>query len=430
MPRRLEPDDPLATPRQADTCGHARFNERSSSGRATARASRRPGERVHEEPQTSAIRSANMPLEPTRRPRDHARAPHGSAVTFGGPKADTSGPETIGEERMRSFGLLQCGALIGLAMSTTLSSQADPAASPTRLLSSHVYAWFPDDTVRRLSPGPASSPSAAMPAGPFTQASIHPAGTAVVFWGGLEARPRVWLYDFATSAARPLTAANVGSLEPSFDWQGRQIVFAADVAPASPDGLSAGPGSWRRSNMNIFIMDADGSKMRQLTEGAFQDSRPAFSPDGTKIVFLSNRGGGNRQLYVVPADRSALPRRLLPDSVIVRPWFSADGKFIYFTYANLQFKDEQIRIWRIPADGGGMEAVTPDGLPNSQGLFVDPDGLHLWFHSNGTPYRFELGTRTLTRTMPPGFAGVGHLTRSRNGVITFDSTQREPTARQ
>jgi len=331
---------------------------------------------------------------------------------------------------MRSFGVLHCGALIGLAMSTTLSSQAGPAAAPPRLLSSQVYAWFPDNTVRRLSPGPASSPSAAMPAGPFTQASIHPAGTAVVFWGGLEARPRVWLYDFVTNAARPLTAANVGSLEPSFDWQGRQIVFAADVAPASPNELSAGPGSWRRLDMNIFIMDADGSKMRQLTEGAFQDSRPAFSPDGTKIVFLSNRGGGNRQLYVVPVDRSAPPRRLLPDSVIIRPWFSADGKFIYFTYANLQFKDEQIRIWRIPVDGGAMEAITPEGLSNSQGLFVDPDGLHLWFHSNGTPYRFELGTRTPTRTMPPGFAGAGHLTRSRNGVITFDSTQREPTASQ
>ena len=42
------------------------------------------------------------------------------------------------------------------------------------------------------------------------------------------------LYDFATKLACPLTADNVGSLEPSFDWQGRRIVFAADVSMCQP----------------------------------------------------------------------------------------------------------------------------------------------------------------------------------------------------
>jgi Tol biopolymer transport system component len=267
-----------------------------------------------------------------------------------------------------------------------------------------------------------------MPSAFFTQADIHPEGTAAVFWGVFDSRPRVWLYDFTTKSARPLTADNVGSLEPSFDWQGRRIVFAADVSTASPAEISAGPGSWRRSNMNLFVMDANGSNLRRVTEGAFQDSRPAFSPDGTKIVFLSNRDGSNRQLYVVPVDRSTPPRRLLPETVIIRPWYSLDGKFIYFTFANLQFNSDQIRIWRIPADGGAMEPITPEGLPNSQGLFVDPDGLHLWFHSSGAPYRFRLETRTLVRVMPPGFTEAAHVTRSRNGVITFDSTQSDPTA--
>ena len=341
---------------------------------------------------------------------------------------------------MRGYRQLSCfGVLFAFALSTSLSSQAGSAAPATRTFSSQVYAWFPDNTVRRLSPGPASAPSAAMPAGPFTQADIHPDGTAAVFWGGLEARPRVWLHDFATNAARPLTEANVGSFEPSFDWQGRHIVFAADTVTARPAELSAGPGSWRRSTANLFIVDSNGDNLRQLTEGPFQDSRPAFSPDGTKVVFLSNRGGSNRQLYVVPVDRSAEPRRMLTDSVIVRPWFSADGKFIYFTFASLEFTSDKVRIWRLPVDGGAMEPITPEGYPNSQGLFVDPDGVHLWFHSNDPdrrdlqtngPYRFNLQTKTLTRMMPPGFAGAGHLTRSRNGIITFDSTDLDPTGGQ
>ena len=182
--------------------------------------------------------------------------------------------------------------------------------------------------------------------------------------------------------------------------------------------------------MNLFVMDADGGNLRRVTEGAFSDSRPAFSPDGTQIVFLSNRGGSQRQLHVVPVDRSSPPRRLMSDFVIIRPWYSADGKSIYFTFANLQFKEEQIRIWRIPADGGAMEPITPEGLPNSQGLFVDPDGLHLWFHSNPVIYRFHLETRTPVRVMPPGFTGAGHVTRSRNGVITFDATESDRIARR
>ena len=315
--------------------------------------------------------------------------------------------------------------LIGSAWPPTSTSQEGAPASPVKTFSSHVYAWLPDNSVRRLSPGPASSPSAAMPAGPFTQADIDPTGAAAVFWGGMDARPGVWLYDFAAKTARRLTASNVGSLEPSFDWQGRHIVFAADTIPASPTDLSAGPGSWRRAHMNLFIVDANGANPRQITEGAFQDSRPAFSPDGRRIVFLSNRGGSNRQLYIAPVDRSSSPRRLLPDSVIVRPWFSADGKFIYFTYANVE-KDDQVRIWRIPAEGGAREPVTPEGLPNSQGLFVDPDGVHLWFHST-VPYRFNLQTAELVQMMPPGFRSAWHLTRSRNGIITFDSTEPAPT---
>src|SRR5205085_9720614 len=164
-----------------------------------------------------------------------------------------------------------------------------------------------------------------------------------VFWGGLQGKPQVWLYDFQNGVARPATAPARGALEPSFDWQGRKIVFAADVlASDSPELLPQAP--WRRSNMNLFVMDADGSNVRQITSGAFQDSRPAFSPDSRQVIFLSNRGGSNRQLYVVPTDSSEQPRRLIDESVVIRPWFSHDGKFIYFTYGNVQ-KDDEVRIW-------------------------------------------------------------------------------------
>src|SRR6516225_12450715 len=91
-------------------------------------------------------------------------------------------------------------------------------AQPT-LPERYVYVWLPDGTSRRLSPA----------SGFFLQPCVRPDGKAAVFWGGTEGPPRVWLSEFASNA-RPITPLGVGSVEPTFDWQGRRIVFASDVS--------------------------------------------------------------------------------------------------------------------------------------------------------------------------------------------------------
>jgi dipeptidyl aminopeptidase/acylaminoacyl peptidase len=284
-----------------------------------------------------------------------------------------------------------------------------------------VYAWFPDGAIRRLSPEP----------GFFVQACVNPQGKGAVFWGGAEGRPRLWLADFASNRVRPLTSPDIGSVEPSFDGEGRRIVFASDAAAPAHLELTAIAQSWRNrtfgyeTSLNLFVVNADGTKRRQITRGPFQDSRPAFDPEGKNVVFLSNRGGDRNGLYIAPADGSAPPRRLLKEGGIGRPWFSTDGKFIYFFFTSVP--DEHRRISRLPLDGRPWEPVTPDDFPRSHGPFADPDGVHLWFHSTkgGTvsPYRFNLRTGELVRLLPPGFTAAAHVTRSRNGVVTFDSRQ-------
>jgi Tol biopolymer transport system component len=51
----------------------------------------------------------------------------------------------------------------------------------------------------------------------------------------------------------------------------------------------------------IFVMDADGTNKRRLTNNAFADTSPAWSPDGEKIAFMSERDG-NWEIYVMDAD--------------------------------------------------------------------------------------------------------------------------------
>ena len=69
---------------------------------------------------------------------------------------------------------------------------------------------------------------------------------------------------------------------------GSQIVFTRGFVDVKKD----------QNASLLWIVDAKGERLRQLTEGTFRDSAPAFSPDGKRIAFLSNRSGST-QIHVM-----------------------------------------------------------------------------------------------------------------------------------
>ena len=166
-----------------------------------------------------------------------------------------------------------------------------------------------------------------------------------------------------------MTAADIGEPIRLTDHPG------ADMHPAwSPDGTQIVFESKRdASDWDIWVMNADGSAPRNLTANEpADDGNPAWSPDGQRIAFSSNRGG-DFDIYVMNADGSGEPARLTgAGSNDFHPTWSPDGTLIVFRSDSGTTGKHQIYIvssegllaqllFSSPANDD-MPAWSPDGL--------------------------------------------------------------------
>src|SRR5262249_52005943 len=138
---------------------------------------------------------------------------------------------------------------------------------------------------------------------------------------------------------------------------------------------------------HLWIVDVKTGEAKQITEGNdWNDSDPQWSPDGTRIAFVSNRTGKeydhnrNTDVWTVSVNGGALTKISDHDEADNNPRWSPDGKSIAFT-GEVHHRDHP-KVW-LAAAGGGVASVLAandlDLIPSD--LDWSADGRSLYFQA-------------------------------------------------
>jgi dipeptidyl aminopeptidase/acylaminoacyl peptidase len=133
---------------------------------------------------------------------------------------------------------------------------------------------------------------------------------------------------------------------PSISPDGRLIVFNRTWIDKMKD----------QSRSNLWIVDVEGTRVRELTSGNWRDSNPVWSPDGKRIAFLSDRDG-TTQLHILWIDTREVAQLTHLERSPGNLRWSPDGKWIAFTQ---QMPDtDPILAVRLPERPRGAEWARP-----------------------------------------------------------------------
>ncbi|MCL2915932.1 S9 family peptidase [Shewanella corallii] len=228
------------------------------------------------------------------------------------------------------------------------------------------------------------------------------------------------LASAVAEAAKPLSVDVLWQLNrigsPTISPDGEQI-----IAPVTKYDVDTDKGSTQ-----LYLFGEDGKTQRPLTVEGMRVSEPVFSPDGKTLAFISKRNDDDAgQIYLLPMNGPGEAQRLseVPTGVYGIKWV---GDYIYFIsriypgqnwdemgkqltadkddkvsahqwnalpYSHFDHwldEDKQAHVFRIPAKGGEVEAITqplntelPRSYQSAGSYDIHPDGKLIAFNANG-----------------------------------------------
>ena len=181
-----------------------------------------------------------------------------------------------------------------------------------------------------------------------TDAVYSPDGDRIAYVSTRDNNAEIYVMNADGSDPRRLTDTPASEAAPAWTPDGKRIVYASNAA-----GASSG-------TFHIWVMNADGANQRQLTAGPQSDFQPAVSPDGHTVAFTTDRNG-NYDIYLMNIDGSNVRQFTRAPAPETNPVWLAAGRLAYL----LQQPERNTvnsRVMRADVATGTVTPISPDGL--------------------------------------------------------------------
>ena len=251
------------------------------------------------------------------------------------------------------------------------------------------------------------------------------ASTQIVFVSSRSGNKEIWVMDYDGANPRQISFLRSIALTPRWSPDATRIAFTCyapaggfmsaqicihsletgkpvsfprwhgtNSAPAwSPDGSQIMFMSSMHGNPEVFVADANGGHLKRLTYSAGANTSPAWNPKtGQQVAFVSDRGGFP-QLYVMNADGSSTEKIDLPDmGYVIDPSWSPNGQLLAFSWRR---PSGNYDLYVMDIASRKIIELTRDAARNERPNWA-PDGRHIVFESTRT------GTRQIWSMLADG----------------------------
>jgi TolB protein len=169
------------------------------------------------------------------------------------------------------------------------------------------------------------------------EATVSPLGDKIVFTSTRDGDPEIYIMDIDGSSQKRLTFEKGYDGGPFFSFDGSKIVFRASRPKTDKEiedyNELVEHGFVRPTALEIYVMDADGLNIKQITNFGKASFAPFFHPDGQRIIFASNvnsKSGRTFDLYIINIDGTGFEQVTFNDTFDGFPMFTRDGKKLVF----------------------------------------------------------------------------------------------------
>lgn len=156
------------------------------------------------------------------------------------------------------------------------------------------------------------------------------------------------------------------------------FLLAANLYVYASDAPYIAFSSKRSGNYDIYIMDIKGKNLQNLTNSPTHEFKPAFSPDGQQMAYVSSRHDGYLEIYVMNLRTKVSYRLTNHPRHDDNPVWSPDGRWIAFD----SNREATYHIYKIQPDGENLQQLTHGVVDRNYNAAWSPDSQSIAFASS------------------------------------------------